>query len=69
MYAAIGTRDTKLSCPTLVDTEIDTCHDLFRSVDDAEEYIREQTGLDVDDEQCPLRVVEVVELENKSPTE
>lgn len=69
MYAAIGTRDSKFSCPTLVGTEIDTCHDLLRTVSAAEEYIKEQTGLSVDDDQCPLRVVEVVELEDEPTTE
>jgi hypothetical protein len=66
MYAAIGEHDSKFSCPTLVDTEIDTCHDLFRTVSAAEEYIEEQTGTAVGSEQCPLRVVEVVELGEES---
>lgn len=61
MYAAIGTRDSKFSCPTLVNTKVDTCHDLFRSVEDAQKYIEEQTGLSVDDDQCPLRVVDVID--------
>jgi hypothetical protein len=61
MYATVGTHDSKLSCPTLVETEVDTCHDLFRSAEDAQEYIEEQTGLSVDDDQCPLRVVEVID--------
>ena len=69
MYAAIGTRDSKFSCPTLVNTEINTCHDLFRTVSAAEEYIEEQTGLSVDNDQCPLRVVEVVDFEDESTTE
>lgn len=69
MYATVGTYDSKLSCPTLVETEVDTCHDLFQSVGDAEEYIREQTGVSVDDDQCPLRVVEIVEVEDGSTTE
>ncbi|EMA54349.1 MULTISPECIES: hypothetical protein [Halococcus] len=69
MYAAIGTRDSKFSCPTLVNTEIDTCHDLFRTVSAAEEYIEEQTGLSADDDECPLRVVEIVEPEDESTIE
>ncbi|EMA49104.1 MULTISPECIES: hypothetical protein [Halococcus] len=69
MYATIGERDSKFSCPTLVNTEIDTCHDLFWTMRAAEEYIEEQTGQSVDDDQCPLRVVEIVELEDESTTE
>lgn len=69
MYAAIGRHDSKLSCPTLVDTEIDTCHDLFRTVSDAEKYIEEQTGTAVGNEQCPLRVVEVIDLDDGSGAE
>jgi hypothetical protein len=69
MYATIGRRDSKFSCPTLVNTEIDICHDLFRTVSAAEEYIEEQTGLSVEDDQCPLRMVEIVELEDESTTE
>lgn len=69
MYAAIGRQDSKFSCPTLVDTGIDTCHDLFRTESDAEEYIEEQTGTAVGNEQCPLRVVEVVDLDGGSGTE
>jgi hypothetical protein len=64
MYAVIGTHDSKFSCPTLVATDVETCHDLFRSVGDAEEYIEEQTGKSVDDEKCPLRVVEVIDLDD-----
>ena len=64
MYAAIGTRDAKLSCPTLVATEVETCHDLFYAVEDAEAYIEEQTGKTVDDVGCPLRVIEVADLED-----
>jgi hypothetical protein len=44
MYAVIGTRDSKLSCPTLVETSVETCHDLFYSVDAAETYTEEQTA-------------------------
>lgn len=66
MYAVIGTRDSKFSCPTLVATNVGTCHDLFYSVSDAEEYISEQTGKSVDDDQCPLRVVEVVDLDDNT---
>ena len=62
MYAVIGTRDSKLSCPTLVETEVETCHDLFYSVEDAETYVEEQTGKSVNEEKCPLRVVEVTDL-------
>jgi hypothetical protein len=65
MYAVIGTRDAKLSCPTLVETAVETCHDLFYSVEDAEEYIDEQTGKSVTDDQCPLRVIEVVGLDDE----
>ena len=64
MFAVIGTRDAKLSCPTLVATEIETCHDLFYAVEDAEAYIEEQTGKTVEDEGCPLHVVRVVELDD-----
>ena len=64
MFAVIGTRDAKLSCPTLVATEVETCHDLFYTVEDAEAYIEEQTGKTVGDDGCPLRVVEVVELDD-----
>ena len=64
MYAVIGMRDAKLSCPTLVATEVETCHDLFYVVEDAEAYIEEQTGKTAEDEECPLRVVEVVELDD-----
>jgi hypothetical protein len=66
MYAVIGTRDSKLSCPTLVETSVETCHDLFYSVDTAETYIEEQTSKSVDDDQCPLRVIEVVELNDET---
>jgi hypothetical protein len=69
MYAAISKHDSKFSCPTLVDTEIDTCHGLFRTVSAAEEYIEEQTRTAVDNEQCPLRVVEVVDLDEGSTAE
>jgi hypothetical protein len=62
MYAVIGTSNAKLSLPTMVMTEVETCHDLFYTVDDAEVYIEEQTGIPVDDESCPLRVIEVTEL-------
>ena len=58
MSAVIGTRDAKLSCPTLVATEVETCHDLFYAVEDAESYIEEQTCKTVEDEECLLRVVE-----------
>ena len=64
MFAIIGTRDAKLSCPTLVATEVETCHDLFYTVEDAEAYIEEQTGKTVEDEDCPLCVVEIVELDD-----
>ena len=64
MYAVVGTRDAKLSCPTLVATEVETCHDLFYAIEDAEAYIEEQTGKSVEDEACPLRVIEVVELDD-----
>ena len=64
MYVVIGRRDAKLSCPTLVATEVETYHDLFYAVEDAEAYIEEQTGKSVEDEECPLRVVEVVELDD-----
>lgn len=64
MYAVIGTHDSKLSCPTLVATDIETCHDLFYSIGDAEKYIEEQTGKSADDEKCPLRVVEVSDLDD-----
>lgn len=37
MNAVIGKHDSKFSCPTLVDTETDICHDLFRSAEDAQE--------------------------------
>ena len=63
MYAVIGNYDSKLSLPSLVETEIETCHDLFHSVEDAEAYIEEQTGQTVEDDNCPLRVVEVSELD------
>lgn len=66
MYAVIGTRDSKLSCPTLVATNVETCGDLFYSVEDAEQYIDEQTGKSVDNDQCPLRVVEVTDLDNET---
>ena len=65
MYAVIGTCDAKLSCPTLVVTEVETCHDLFSAVEDAEAYIEEQTGKTVEDDGCPLRVVEVIELDDR----
>ena len=64
MYTAIGTRDAKLSCPTLVATEVETCHDLFHAVEDAEAYIEEQTRKTAEDEEYPLRLVEVVELDD-----
>ena len=65
MFAVIGTRDAKLSCPTLVATGVETCHDLFYAVEDAEAYIEEQTGKTVMDDECPLCVVEVVELDDR----
>ena len=68
MFGVIGTRDAKLSCPTLVATEIETCHDLSHAVEDAEAYIEEQTGTTTEDEECPLRVVEVVELDDAHDT-
>jgi hypothetical protein len=46
----------------IVATKVETCHDLFYSVKDAEEYIEEQNNKSVDDDQCPLRVGEIVEL-------
>ena len=64
MFAVIGTRDAKLSCPTLVATDVETCHDLFYAIEDAEAYIEEQTGKSIEAEECPLRVVEVVELDD-----
>ena len=65
MFAVIGTRDAKLSCPTLVATEVETCHDLFYAVEDAEAYIEEQTGKTVKGDGCPLCVVEVVEPDDR----
>jgi hypothetical protein len=62
MYAVIGAHDARLSIPTLVYTEVDTCHGLFYSVSDANQYIEEQTGIPHDEDHCPLRVVEVIDL-------
>jgi hypothetical protein len=63
MYAVIGTNNAKLSLPTMVMTEVETCHDLFYTIDDAETYIEEQTGIPVDDDSCPLQPIEVTELD------
>lgn len=69
MYAVIGNNDAKLSLPTLSETEVATHDDLFESVEKAEQYIEEQTGLPTASPDCPLRVVAVCELTDRRSRE